>query len=208
MSQQKFIGKKAIILVDNGFCERELVQAQDALTALGINCRLVSVGKDNIRGWNERSSVNKSNWGQEYAVDQKIEDVQAAEYSALIIPGGKRSIDKLKNAFETKPLITSFLHTSKPVIAYNSAVNLLEFFELLKGYSVAVKNDICATMSAIGTHAVSPDMIASKNLLTISGFKKQTQLEMAQAVSCILLGEEYAGKRVGLSDLPYAHKVA
>ena len=209
MSDQKLRGLKVAFLIENGFCERECVQAQRALKAVGMDCRFISVDQNMVRGWNETRMSNSSDWGAEFAIDKNLKNALATDYTVLVIPGGKRSVDKLKNAPETKSFVTSFLHTGKPVIAYNLAVDFLTFSDLIGGYTVAAKGHVCETVKTVsGARCVSPDFVVSKNLITLSTFI-DAEDKIKRAVSCIFSGESYADKIVGADhNMPHAHKVA
>ncbi len=206
MGHMNITGKKAAFLVESGFCEREFVQAHEALENLGINCRLISVESVLVKSWNETRD-RESHWGEEYASDAPLKDALSSDYDILVIPGGRRSIEKLKLDKNIKPFITSFMRAGKPVIAYNQAIDLLLFAELVDGYSFAARGDLCDSVKGGGGRCAAPEFIVSKNLITLSRFRDMGA-KLQHAVQCILSGEPYADKVVSSDNMPSAYKAA
>lgn len=124
MSTKHFKGQKAAILVENGFCEREFIQSQEALTSLGFLCRIISSQDKIVNAWNELGGKS-SDWGGQYAPNETINTAQPSNYEILVIPGGKRSIEKLKLCNGLKSFLSGFVNTRKPVLLYNAAHDLL-----------------------------------------------------------------------------------
>ncbi len=199
--------KKAAFLVESGFCERELTQAQEALREIGFDCRVISSENEVVRGWNEEKCEGDNYWGKSYAVDSSIKRVLAANYDVLVIPGGHRSIDKLKLDNGVKSFISAFLGTGKPVIAYNYAIDLLMHTDLVAGYSVAAKNEICDTVKNVGGRCAAPSFVVSKNLITLSRYRDVND-KIQNAVKSIIDGKPYIEKIVSSDNMPYSHKVA
>lgn len=203
----RIVGKRAAILVESGFCEREFVQAQEALNDIGGDCRLVSSENSLIRGWNEEKNPSSSRWGGDYAPDTTLDKTFAGDYDILVIPGGIRSITKLKLNKNIKSFISGFIQTGKPVIAYNQAIDLLSFLDLVKGHSLAAKNELCDSVKGRGGRCAAPEFIVSKNLITLSRFR-DVEDRLQRAVLCVLNGERYVEKEVSSDNMPYASKVA
>lgn len=126
--------KKAAFLVENGFCEREVIQSRTAMNKIGFFTRVISVDNDVVKGWNELQKKSNSNWGQTYAVHQKVSEAQSHEFSALIIPGGVRSLAKLRLSKATRPFVSGFIDAGKPIITYNAGFELLLFLDLLNDF--------------------------------------------------------------------------
>lgn len=207
MKQTNFTGHKAAFLIENGFCERELNQSLKAMRALGFDCRSVSTASGSVKAWNElNQDPNASNWGMEYAIDKNLNDALSSDYSVLVIPGGKRSIEKLRNLPEAKQFVSSFINTGKPVVAYNLAIDYLSFSNLVKGYSLAAKGELCDVVKINGAKCTPAEFMVSKNLVTLARFL-DIQKKIEHAVTCIMNGEKYT-ETVGADNFPTPHKVA
>jgi protease I len=124
------LGEKIAVLIANGFCEHDLTETQKSLQKYGANVRIVSMDQGLVHSW------NGENWGLHYAADTTLNTALAADYSILVIPGGQRSIEKLKLTAHTKRFIGGFLNAHKPVIAFDEALELLVFCEKVEGRTV------------------------------------------------------------------------
>jgi len=199
--------KKAVFLVENGFCERELLQAKDSLESMGFDCRIVSLENSLVRSWNEKKHASDNYWGEDYAADFSIKNAITSDYDVLVIPGGNRSIEKLKLDKNIKSFISAFLDTGKPVIAYNFAINLLIHKNMISGYSVAAKDQVCDTVNDMGGRCAAPSFVVSKNLITLSRYRDANE-KIQNAVQSIIDGTPYIEKIVSSDNMPYSHKVA
>lgn len=147
--------KKAAFLVENGFCERELIQSRNVMNKIGFFTRVISVDNDVVKGWNELQKKSNSSWGQTYAVHHRVSDAQPHEYNTLIIPGGVRSITKLKLSKASRPFVSGFVSTGKPVITYNAGFELLTFLDLSEDFR---------------DHKKAKDFTISKNIMHVYNF--------------------------------------
>lgn len=200
-------GRKAVFLVEGGFCEREFIQSINALKNMDINCRIVSTEKNLIRAWNEKKLPESSHWGDFYAPDHSLKEIMPSDYDVLVVPGGVRSVGKLKLNNDVRSFVSAFVNTGKPVIAYNHAVDLLAFNDLVSGYSVVSKNMSCDNLQKIGGRCASSEFVVSKNLVTLSRFR-DVEDKIKNAVQSIIDGKPYVDKVVSSGDLPASHKVA
>ncbi len=207
MSNTNQTGKKAAILVENGFCERELVQAETALKGISINPRIISANTQLVESWVEQKQSSQSDWGLKYASQGLLEQQAPSDYEVLVIPGGTRSIDKLRQEKSLKSFMSGFLSTGKPVVLYNKAVDLLLFHEMAKGYSIAAKDEICDTLTSFGGRCASKEFVVSKNLITLTRYRDCTD-QMGRAITAILNGEPYVEKVVSSDTLPKSHQAA
>jgi protease I len=138
----KFLtGTKIAILAANGFTQNDFTQTQRALLAAGATLKVVSPDQGLVNGW------EGSAWGHHFAVDQVLSTVLGADYDMLVVPGGQRSIDKLKTTAHTRRFISSFMNSGKPVAMFGEAAELLdhsglatEAVNLYKGNAVTVED--------------------------------------------------------------------
>ena len=81
---------RVAVLAENGFEQSELIEPRKALQDAGATAEVVSPQSGKIRGWKH------TDWGDEVAVDRRLEDARADEYDALLLPGGVMNPDKLR----------------------------------------------------------------------------------------------------------------
>lgn len=157
MSQSRSLaGKKIAFLAANGFREKTLTVLQRALMKEGGVLRIVSPEAGLINGW------NGEDWGHHYAIDKNLGEALGTDYHMLIIPGGRRSIEKLNLTAHTRRFVNSFLASSKPVVALDEALTVLLNTENMAGRSVSGPESLRETADRAG-------VIWSEESVTIDG---------------------------------------
>lgn len=121
---------KIAVLLSNGFTEKDLTVLQRLLMPMRVPIRIISMDRGLVNSW------AGDNWGLSFAADDALNESLSADYSALVIPGGQRSIDKLKLTAHTKRFIGGFLDTDKPVVVMGEGVDLLAFVDRIANRSV------------------------------------------------------------------------
>lgn len=126
--------KKTILLATNGFEEIEALSVVDVLRRAGVSCELCSViNTEYLTG--SHNIVIKS--------DVKLEDLGtsaelAAEYDAVILPGGMPGSENLKNHDGVIAILQSFAAAGKITAAICAAPIALERAGLLEGKRTTV----------------------------------------------------------------------
>ena len=133
--QKPLLGEKLAVLVANGFCEQDLTQAQRVLLSAGVDMRIISMDNGLVNSW------SGENWGLNFAADKMLSEALAVDYGMLLVPGGKRSIEKLKLTAHTRRFVNGFLNAGKPVVMCGDAVELLDFAGVASEYSAADPQD-------------------------------------------------------------------
>src|SRR3569623_1580107 len=102
-------GKRILILATNGFEQSELEVPRDRLKAAGAQVDVVSPEEGEIKGWDNKD------WGRPVKVDRKLKDASAADYDAIVLPGGQINPDLLRVNQDALKLITAFYDAGKTV---------------------------------------------------------------------------------------------
>jgi len=93
-----------------------------------------------IYGW------HKADWGKTVSVDKDLEEVNVADYDALVLPGGQINPDKLRLEPKAIEIIRGFLDSGKVVAAICHAPWLLIEAEAVKGRRLtsyqSIKTDV------------------------------------------------------------------
>lgn len=158
--QKPLLGEKIAILVANGFEEKDLVFVQRKLQALGANMRIISMDQGLVNAW------NGTGWGLHFAADKALNTALAADFSMLVVPGGERSVNKLKLTAHTQRFINGFVDTDKPCVMMGQSVELLGFAGKISGRTIAgpqLLKDVVEQAS--GTYVDEP-YTRSGNLMT------------------------------------------
>ena len=122
--QKTLLGHKVAFLVANGLNETDLIETQKIVQALGADTRIIGMDQGLV------TSLNDQGWGLNFASDQALNQSLAADYSAVVVPGGKRSVEKLQLTAHTRRFIRGFYDTNKPVCVLNEGADLLSFAEV------------------------------------------------------------------------------
>ena len=88
--ENKLNGKRVAILATNGFEESELKSPKEALEKAGATVHVVSPEKGAIKGWKD------GDWSDKVDVDRNLSEAKAADYDALLLPGGVINPDTLR----------------------------------------------------------------------------------------------------------------
>jgi protease I len=99
------------VLVENGFEQSELVEPKKALEQAGAAVDIVSPQAGTVKGWRH------GNWGDEVAVDRRLDEARAEEYDALLLPGGVMNPDKLRANPKAVGFVKAFVDGGKPIAA-------------------------------------------------------------------------------------------
>lgn len=153
-------GVKIAVLVANGFSEKDMTLTQQALLYAGATIRLVSMDQGLVNSWNE------SGWGLNFAADQTLSEALAADYDMLIVPGGQRSVDKLKLTAHTRRFIGGFADAGKPLALFEEAGELLAFAGRAEGHTVTGPDQVKAAAEAAGGFWSEDEFVVSRNLIT------------------------------------------
>ncbi len=111
MSSTTLKGKKVAILATDGFEQSELMEPRKALDNAGAETKIVSPKDGQIRGW------KNTDWGDKVNVDVPLDQANASEFDALVLPGGVINPDKLRMIPEAVQFVKAFFQANKPVAA-------------------------------------------------------------------------------------------
>ena len=172
--EKPLAGKTVAILVANGFEETEMTEPQRALLAAGATVKVISPEQGLVNGWHSRS------WGHYFPVDVAISEALAADFDALIVPGGERSIEKLAGNAHAKRLTKGFADGGKPMIMVNHAPALLAAAERAAGKTIVADPEIAEQLATAGATVVTEDtMKTDGRLMTAAGEYEVNALKAA-----------------------------
>jgi putative intracellular protease/amidase len=154
-------GKTVAILVANGFEETDMTEPQRALLAAGAQLKTISPEQALVNGWHEAA------WGHYFPVDGALSEALAADFDALLVPGGSRGVEKLAGNPHTKRFLKGFLDGNKPVAMVGDAVGLLPVVERAQGRTIAADESVAGLLGEAGATASEDMVVADEALLTI-----------------------------------------
>jgi len=107
----KLKGKKVAIIAADMVEQVELMKPRKALADAGAETELISLKPGEIQGFNHFDPADT------IKVDKAIEEVDASDYDALMIPGGVGNPDQLRGDENVVSFVRDFFEAGKPVAA-------------------------------------------------------------------------------------------
>ena len=153
-------GTKVAILVHDGFEEVELTSPRDALEKAGAETRVVSPAAGVVKGWDH------SDWGDAVAVDEPLEEADAGDFDALLLPGGVMSPDKLRRIGAAQRFVRAFFDAGKPVAAICHGPWTLIDAGAARGRRVTSYHTLQEDLRNAGAEWVDEEVVVDGNLVT------------------------------------------
>jgi protease I len=160
MASKELDGLRVAILATDGFEQSELVSPRKALDRAGARTTVVSPGGETIRGW------TKGDWGDEVDVDLALDDAEAEEFDALLLPGGVMNPDKLRRETKAVELVRAFLDAGKPVAAICHGPWMLVEADGVRGREVTSYASIRTDLVNAGAKWKDAEVVIDGNLVT------------------------------------------
>ena len=102
-------GRRIAVLAADGFEKIELALPMKALQAKGAQVDIISLRAGSIRGVNLHEPASR------IKVARTLDEVDPAEYDALLIPGGLMSPDLLRQSAAARDFVRAFDTARKPI---------------------------------------------------------------------------------------------
>jgi protease I len=155
---------KVLIVATDGFEETELTVPLQTLKTAGATVVVAAPtsreSRDSIRAW------DKTDWGKNVAVDRDLEDIDPAEYDALVLPGGQINPDKLRLEPKALDVIKEFLVSGKVVAAICHAPWLLIEVGAVKGLNLTSFSSIRTDVINAGGQWHDEAVVTDKGIVT------------------------------------------
>lgn len=152
--------KRIAILATNGFEEVELSSPKEHLEKQGWKAEIVSPESGSIKSW------ASTDWGKEYKVDQLLSNVKAADYDALVLPGGVINPDQLRINDDALNFIKDFFEAGKPVAAICHAPQILISAGLVKGRKMTSYPSVKIDLINAGADWHDKEVVVDQGLVT------------------------------------------
>ena len=153
-------GKRIAILATDGFEQAELLEPRKALEGRGATTQVISPKEGTIRGW------NKSDWGEEVAVDLALESADARDFDALLLPGGVMNPDKLRMLPEAVQFVRQFFEQKKPVAAICHGPWMLVEAGAVRGRTITSWPSLQTDIRNAGGNWVDQEVVVDNGIVT------------------------------------------
>lgn len=160
MSKGKLHGKRVAILVTDGFEQVELTGPRDALQDEGAATRVVSPHAGKVKAWKSKD------WGDEFAVDEELAAANAADFDALVLPGGVMNPDHLRANLAATRFVKSFFDAGKPVAAICHGPWTLIDAGVVKGRKLTSWPSLQSDLRNAGAQWVDEEVVVDQGLVS------------------------------------------
>lgn len=152
--------KRVLIIATDGFEQSELMGPKSRLEEDGFETTVASLEEGEIKGWED------GNWGDSVNVDMLVEDVNAGDFDALLLPGGQINPDVLRMNETVIGLVKEFDSAGKPIAAICHAPWLLAEADIIDGKTVTGWPSIRTDLENAGGEVIDRAVAVDGNLIT------------------------------------------
>lgn len=153
-------GIRVAILVDDGFERAEMTDTRKVLDEAGAETKLISPQDKQVRAWEMKE------WGGNYPVDQKLDEAQANNFDALLLPGGVMNPDHLRMNPKAVSFVKAFVDGAKPIAAICHGPWTLIEAGAVKGKKITSWPSLKTDLKNAGADWADKEVIVDRNLVT------------------------------------------
>jgi protease I len=174
-------GRRVAILATDGVEEVELTEPRDAVTEAGATAEIVSLDDGEIQAMN--GDIEPAG---KYRVDRRAADVSAADYDAVIMPGGTVNADRLRMDADVVRFVQDVFAAGKPVGAICHAPWTLIEAGVVRDRTLTSFPSLQTDLRNAGANWVDEDVHVDQGLVTsrkpddIPAFNKKLIEELAE----------------------------
>jgi protease I len=151
---------RVLIVATDGFEEWELFGPREKLMKRGAEVVLASPKRDPIQ------ATVHDDPGKTIRPDMTVDEAEAEDFDALILPGGVRNPDHLRMNDRAIQLIRDFAHQGKPIGAICHGPWLLVEADLLRGRTATSWASIRTDLRNAGANVVDEAAVTDGNIVT------------------------------------------
>jgi len=152
--------RKVAILVADGFEQVEMTEPRKALDQAGAETRLVSPAKGQVQGWNHHDKAER------FKVDVPLEQADADEFDALLLPGGVANPDQLRTLPRAVQFVREFFDAGKPVAVICHGPWTLIEAGVVKGRSITSWPSVKTDLVNAGAKWADKEVVVDGNLVS------------------------------------------
>lgn len=180
-STSELRGKRVAILATDGVEESELVEPRASLEKAGAQTVLVAPQQGTIQAFRHHDKA------QTLPVDLALHEARAADFDALLLPGGALNPDALRADPKAVSFVKDFAAAGKPIAAICHAPWLLAEADLVRGRQLTSWPSIRTDLKNAGASWVDQEVVVDRGIVTsrkpgdIPAFVKATSSEFERA---------------------------
>jgi protease I len=160
MAEQKLQGKRVAIVAADMVERVELIEPRKALQAAGATTELISLKPGSIKTFNHFDPAESEQ------VDTAVEEVDASDYDALLIPGGVGNPDQLRGDENMVAFVREFFEQGKPVASICHGPWVLIDAGVVNGRTMTSWPTVGTDLRNAGANWVDKEVVVDGGLVT------------------------------------------
>ncbi|AKK02346.1 type 1 glutamine amidotransferase domain-containing protein [Corynebacterium epidermidicanis] len=152
----KLLGKKIAVLVTNGFEDSELTRPIEAVKTAGAEVVVISTESGEIEGKN----------GTTVAVDLETAKAVAADFDALLLPGGVNNTDTIRTDKHAVAFVAEIFAAAKPTGVICHGGSILTDADVLRGRTLTSYPSIKTDLVNAGANWVDEEVHVDRGLVS------------------------------------------
>ncbi|CAM4166910.1 type 1 glutamine amidotransferase domain-containing protein [Psychrobacter arenosus] len=153
--------KKIAFLLDTDFEQAEYEDVNNQLKAKGYETTLITTSDDK-----QVQGMQHSDKADTFTADLFANEAQAADYDAIVLPGGTINADTLRGKYIAHQLIKAFNDAGKPVAAICHAPWVFINMDIAKGKTLTAYESLQTDLENAGATFVDKAVQQDGNIIT------------------------------------------
>jgi protease I len=150
-------GLKVAVLVTDGYEPSELTQPMAALREAGADVTIVSDHDGTIRGKTDADTAT---------VDLTLETARPDDYGALLLPGGVKNPDTMRQNQRGVAFVRHFADAGKPIAAICHAPWMLVEADVVRGRRVTSYPSLRTDLRNAGAEWIDAEVMTDQGIVT------------------------------------------
>jgi protease I len=174
--------KHIAAIVADGFEQVELTGPLEALDEQGACVDIVSLQPGQVKAWQH------DHWGDAFDVQKTADQLNTADYDALLLPGGVMSPDKLRRDSHVIQFIRGMFQQGKPIAAICHGPWTLAEANIIRGTRMTSYPSIQTDLKNAGANWVDEAVVTDDGIVTsrqpddIPAFNRKMIEEFAEGI--------------------------
>jgi protease I len=160
MANTSLQGKRIAVLAAEGVEQVELTEPRAELERAGATTELISLQAGSVQAMNH---IDK---GDTFPVDHTVDEIDAGDYDALLLPGGVANPDNLRQSPRAVELVRQFFDTGKPIAAICHAPWLLVEADVVRDLTITSWPSLQTDIRNAGGTWVDREVVTDRGLVT------------------------------------------
>lgn len=153
-------GKRVAILLTDGFEQIEMTSPREALIAAGATVELVAPQPGEVTGWHHTDP------GDSFRVDRTLDQLSAADFDALLLPGGVINADQIRSDGNAQKLVKEANRSDKPIAVICHGGWLLASSKVVRDRNMTSWPSLRDDLSNAGANWVDQEVVIDGNLIS------------------------------------------